>query len=66
MASGRDPREQIDFVLRRHFSASFTSSERAALVDDISQWDAENPGLDQSARFEAWLDIARRSVITRS
>lgn len=51
--------EQIDFALRRHFSAVFTEAERRQLVDVIRAWDDAHPELDRTARTSGWLAIAR-------
>ena len=54
-------REQIDFALRRHFSAVFTEQERRHLVEAIWAWDDAHPELDRTARVNGWLEIARRA-----
>ena len=66
MAAGRDRSEQIDFVLRRHYSAAFSRDERARMVEMIRAWDEQNPDLARSERVEAWLGIARRVVMPRA
>ncbi len=66
MTAQRDRTEQIDFVLRRHYSAAFTRDERARMVAMIRAWDEQNPHLERSERIEAWLGIARRVVVPRA
>lgn len=66
MTAQRDRSEQIDFVLRRHYSAAFTRDERARMVSIIRAWDEQNPHVDRSERIEAWLAIARRVVMPRA
>ena len=66
MAARRDAAEQIDFALRRHFSASFTEAERAALVDVIRMWDTAHPELDRTARVNGWLALAREALASAS
>jgi hypothetical protein len=66
MAARRDAAEQIDFALRRHFSASFTEAERSALVAIIREWDAAQPDLDRSARLSGWLCLAREALVAAS
>jgi hypothetical protein len=61
MAGGRDVSEQVDFALRRHFSAVFTHEQRAALVRAILDWDAAHPDLCRSDRTRGWLAIAYRA-----
>ena len=62
MSARRDPSEQIDFALRRHFSATFTEAQRAELVTRIRAWDADHPELDRAARTEGWLALAREEL----
>ena len=64
MSARRDPSEQIDFALRRHFSAMFTEEQRAELVSRIRTWDAAHPELDRAARTEGWLALAREELAT--
>ena len=59
MVARRDPREAIDFALRRHFSARCTPEERESLVAIILEWDAAHPDLTAAERTSAWLTIAR-------
>lgn len=66
MAARRDAAEQIDFALRRHFSASFNEAERAALVAVIREWDAVHPDLDRSERVAGWLALAREALVATS
>jgi hypothetical protein len=66
MAARRDAAEQIDFALRRHFSASFTEAERAVLVAVIREWDAAHPDLDRSTRLNGWLALAREALVVAS
>lgn len=66
MAGRRDAAEQIDFALRRHFSASFTEAERTAVVAIIRDWDCAHPELDRSERVAAWLAIAREAMAASS
>lgn len=66
MAARRDAAEQIDFALRRHFSASFSEAERAALVAVIREWDAAHPDLDRGTRVNGWLALAREALAVAS
>lgn len=66
MAARRDAAEQIDFALRRHFSASFSEAERAALVAVIREWDAAHPDLDRGTRVNGWLALARDALAVAS
>lgn len=66
MAARRDATEQIDFALRRHFSASFSEAERAALVAIIREWDCAHPDLDRTARVNGWLCLAREALMAAS
>jgi hypothetical protein len=59
MGARRDPAAEIEFALRRHFSAVFTEQERLAIVARITEWDAQHPELCRSERLSAWLEIAR-------
>lgn len=61
----RDAREQIDFVLRRHYSAAFTSAERSCVVESIRAWDEEHSELPLSERQRGWMAIARESLSPR-
>ena len=63
MAARRDAAEQIDFALRRHFSASFTEAERATLVAVIREWDCTHPDLDRTDRVAGWLALARDALV---
>jgi hypothetical protein len=58
MVARRDVSEQVDFALRRHFSAVFTHEQRALLVRAIVEWDAAHPDLGRSERTNGWLAIA--------
>lgn len=66
MPARRDPGEQIEFALRRHFSAMFTEEERAGLVARIREWDAAHPELDRTSRTEGWLAMAREELAARA
>ena len=59
MGARRDPAAEIEFALRRHFSAVFTEDERLALVARIREWDAQHPELCRADRLSAWLEFAR-------
>jgi hypothetical protein len=59
MSGRRSVSDEIDFALRRHFSAVFAEGERAALVAVIREWDEAHSGLDRADRLQAWLAIAR-------
>lgn len=61
MTSRRTSRDQVDFALRRHFSAVFTPAERELLVEAILDWDAEHDHLSRAERMEGWLTLARQS-----
>lgn len=66
MTARRDPGEQIEFALRRHFSAMFTEEERSVLVARIRDWDAAHPDLDRAARTDGWLALARAELAARA
>ena len=63
MAARRTSRDQVDFALRRHFSAVFTPAEREVLVDVILAWDAQHAHLERAARIEGWLAVARTFTV---
>lgn len=65
MVARRDPSEQIDFVLRRHFSATFTSAQRAAVVAVIREWDCQQEQMSLAERQRHWLRIAREAIAPR-
>lgn len=62
MVARRDPSDQIEFALRRHFSAMFTEEQRAVLVARIRDWDDAHPELERAARTEGWLAQARQAL----
>ena len=59
MGARRDVGAEIEFALRRHFSAVFTEEERVVLVARIREWDEQHCHLSRSDRLTAWLEIAR-------
>lgn len=59
MGARRDVAAEIEFALRRHFSAVFTEDERVVLVARIREWDEQHCHLSRSDRLNAWLEIAR-------
>ena len=59
MGARRDAGAEIEFALRRHFSAVFTEEERVALVVRIREWDEQHGHLSRPDRLTAWLEIAR-------
>lgn len=61
MTTRRSSRDQVDFALRRHFSAVFTPAEREVLVEAILDWDAEHGHLSRSERVDGWLALARQA-----
>lgn len=65
MSGRRDVSEEIDFALRRHFSAGFSPDERDALVGVIRAWDEAHPGLGRPERVRAWLAVAREECRRR-
>jgi hypothetical protein len=61
MTTRRTSRDQVDFALRRHFSAVFTPVEREVLVEAILDWDAQHEHLTRAERTEGWLALARQA-----
>lgn len=63
--AGRDLSEQIDFALRRHYSASCTSEVRAWMVSVIRDWDRNHTDLPFADRQRQWLLMARECLADR-